>query len=97
MKNNIFRVKKKEEKKFIIEEERTKNPFLLFFKRYKKSIILSIVMTLFCLILISTGIAFSLFQGSNDYDISYIEGGETIDSNNSPDINDEDIKNELLG
>ena len=41
--------------------------------------------------MISVGIAFSLFRGSNDYDITYITGSEQIDSNNDPDINDDDI------
>lgn len=97
MKTNLFRVKEKKEKKIIIEEERTKNPFLLFLKKHKNLMLLVVTTLLACLILISTGIAFSLFQGSNDYDISYIEGSETIDSNNNPDINGDDIKDELLG
>ena len=97
MKTNIFNVKEKKEKKIIIEEERTQNPFLIFLKRHKNFILLSILMTLFCLILVSIGIAFSLFQGSNDYDVSYIEGSETINSGNSPEIDDSDIKDELLG
>lgn len=97
MKTNIFNVKEKKEKKLILEEERTKNPFLLFLKRHKNFILISMIMILFCLLLVSTGIAFSLFRGSNDYDISYIEGDETIDSNNDPEIDDEDIKDELLG
>ena len=97
MKANLFKVKEKKEKKIIIEEERTKNPFLLFLKRHKNFILISLIMLVFCLILVSTGIAFSLFRGSNDYDISYIEGDETIDSNTDPDIDDEDIKDELLG
>ena len=97
MKTNLFRVKEKKEKKIIIEEERTKNPFLLFFKRHKNFLLISGIMLIFCLILVSTGIAFSLFRGSNDYDISYIEGSETIDSNNDPEIEDDDVKDELLG
>lgn len=97
MKTNLFRVKEKKAKKIIIEEERTKNPFLLFLKRHKNFILISGIMLIFCLILVSTGLAFSLFQGSNDYDISYIEGSETIDSNNDPELDDEDIAEELLG
>ena len=97
MKTNLFRVKEKKAKKIIIEEERTKNPFLLFLKRHKNFILISGIMLIFCLILVSTGLAFSLFQGSNDYDISYIEGSETIDSNNYPELDDEDIAEELLG
>ena len=97
MKTNLFKVKEKKEKKIIIEEERTKNPFLLIFKKHKNSILMTGILLLFCLILISTGVAFSLFRGSNDYDISYIDGSETIDSNNNPEIDDEDVKDELLG
>ena len=97
MKTNLFKVREKKEKKIIIEEERLKNPFLLFFKRYGKSIIISGIMIAICFLLISTGIAFSLFRGSNDYDITYIEGDEIINSNNNPEIDDEDVKDELLG
>ena len=97
MKSNLFRVKEKREKKIIIEEEITKNRFLLFLKRNKNFILISGIMLIFCLILVSTGIAFSLFQGSNDYDIIYIEGSETIESNNDPELDDEDIEDELLG
>ena len=99
MKTNLFRVKEKneKEKKIIIEEERTKNPFLLFLKRHRSFILTSIITLIICLLLISGGIAFSLFLGSNDYDISYISGDETIDSNNDPDIGDEDVEEDLLG
>lgn len=97
MKTNLFKVKEKKEKKIVIEEERLSNPFLLFLKRHKNFIIMSGIMIALCLILVSTGIAFSLFRGSNDYDISYIEGSETIDSNKDPEINDDDVKDELLG
>ena len=97
MKTNIFNVKEKKDKKMILEEERIQNPFLLFLKRHKNFILISILMILFCLILVSTGIAFSLFRGSNDYDISYIEGDETIDSNNDPEIDGEEVMDELLG
>ena len=97
MRNNLFKVKEKKEKRIIIEEERTKNPFLLFLKRNKNFILTSGIMLILCLILVSTGLAFSLFRGSNDYDISYIEGSDIIDSNKDPDIDDEDVKDELLG
>lgn len=99
MKTNLFRVREKNEKKkkIVIEEERTKNPFLLFFIRHKNFLMISGIMLLICLLLISTGIAFSLFRGSNDYDISYIEGSENISSNKDPNIKDDDVANELLG
>lgn len=97
MKTNLFKVKEKKEKRIIIEEERLRNPFLLFLKRHKNFILTSGIMIALCLILASTGIAFSLFRGSNDYDISYIEGDEIIDTNKDPELDDEDIKDELLG
>ena len=99
MKTNIFKVKKKDEvnKKIVIEEEKTKNPFLLFFKK-NKTLFFFIVGTIIILsLLISVGFAFSLFRGSNDYDISYVDGSDKIDSNNDPSIKDDDIKGDLLG
>ena len=99
MKTNIFNVKEKneEKQKIVIEEERTKNPFLLFLKRHKNFLMLLLITLLVCMLLVSIGIAFSLFRGSNDYDISYIEGDETINSNNDQDLTDDAIKEELLG
>ena len=97
MKTNLFKVKEKKEKRIIIEEERLKNPFLLFLKRHKAFILTSGIMLGICLLLVSTGLAFSLFRGSNDYDITYIEGDEIIDTNQDPSIDDEDIKEEFLG
>ena len=96
MKTNLFNVKERRERRIIIEEERTKNPFLLFFKKYKNFILTSGIMIALCFILASTGIAFSLFRGSNDYDITYIEGDETISTNKDPTIDEEDIKDGLL-
>ena len=97
MKTNIFRVREKKEKKIIIEEEHTKNPLLLFFKRHKNFLMLLLITLLVCLLLASVGIAFSLFRGSNDYDISYISGSEDISTNNDPNIDDDDVKEGLLG
>lgn len=97
MKTNIFRVREKKEKRIIIEEERTKNPLLLFFKRYKNLLMLFLITLLVSMLLVSVGVAFSLFRGSNDYDISYVSGDEIIDTNNDPDIDDDDVKEELLG
>ena len=95
MKTNIFRVREKKEKRIIIEEERTKNPILLFFRRYGGCLSLILFTLLIVSLLVSLGIAFSLFRGSNDYDISYVSGSEQIDSNN--DLSDEDVKEQLLG
>ena len=99
MKTNIFKVKDKndDKKKIIIEEERTKNPLLLFFKRHK-TVFLLIVGTIIVLsLLTSIGFAFSLLRGSNDYDISYVDGSDKINSNNDPSIKDDDVKKDLLG
>ena len=98
MKTNIFNVREKneEKEKIVIEEERTKNPFLLSLRRHKNLILLLLITLLVSMFLISVGVVFSLFQGSNDYDISYIEGDETINSNNSS-LTDEEIKEGLLG
>lgn len=97
MKTNIFRVKEKKEKKIIIEEERTKNPILLFFRRYRGCLLLFLLSLLFVSFLASVGIAFSLFRGSNDYDVSYVSGSEQIDSNSDTELDDEDVKESLLG
>lgn len=97
MKTNNFRVKEKKEKKIIIEEDRTDNPLLLFFRRHRKFLLLLLISILVCMFLVSVGIVFSLFMGSNDYDISYVNGSEEISSNNDPDIDDADIKEGLLG
>lgn len=97
MKKNEFNVKKKSGKLVILEEEKNKNRFLLFFLKNRKVMITGIFLLFISLLLISVGIAFSLFRGSNDYDITYITGSEQIDSNNDPDIDDDDIENELLG
>ncbi len=97
MKTNIFNVKEKKEKRIIIEEERTKNPLLLFWRRFRKIGCLMFISLLVCLLLVSVGFAFSLVRGSNDYDITYINGDEEIEANNNPSITDDDVKNELLG
>ena len=97
MKTNIFRVREKKEKRIIIEEERTKNPLLLFFKRYGGCFSLVLFTLLIVSLLVSLGVAFSLFRGSNDYDISYVNGSEEINSNNNPDIDDSDVSEKLLG
>lgn len=101
-KTNIFKVKEKENKRILIEEERLNKipflyPFILFFKKNKKFVVMSLVMIALSLILISVGIAFSLFRGTNDYEITYITGSEEIGANTDPEIDDEDIEEELLG
>ncbi len=99
MKTNIFKVKRKNEnkKEIIIEEEKLKNPFFLFLKKHQKLFLLLVITIIVISLLTSIGFAFSLFRGSNDYDISYIDGGEKINSNNDPTIKDDDITKDLLG
>ena len=97
MKTNIFRVREKKEKKIVIEEERTKNPLLLFIKRYSGCFTLFLLTLFVVSLLASVGIAFSLFRGSNDYDISYISGSEEITTNNDPDVDDDKVEEDLLG
>lgn len=99
MRTNIFKVKEKDEqrKRIVIEEEKTKNPFLIFFRRHRMVFLLIIGTIIILSLLVSVGFAFSILRGSNDYDISYVEGGDKINSNNDPSIKDEDIKKDLLG
>lgn len=97
MKTNIFKVKEKKEKRIIIEEEKTKNPFLLFLKRHKNFILTSLILFGICLILISIGLAFSVFQTTSEFDISFLEGDEELITNPDPGIKDEDVAEELLG
>jgi hypothetical protein len=95
---NIFNVKEKKENKIIVEEEKTKNPFLLFLKRHKKSLLVFIISLIACLILVTSGVALSIIQGSSDFDISYLDGStDEITTNNNPSIKDEDVSEELLG
>ena len=95
MKTNIFRVKDKNDKKIVIEEEKLKYPFLLFFKKNKKTIIMTLLMLILCLLLVSVGLVFSLFRGTNDYEITYITGSEQIGTNTNPDIDDEDVEEDI--
>ncbi len=99
MKTNIFKLKEKNDnsRKIIIEEDKTKNPLLLFFKRHKTIFLLIIGTIIILSLLTSVGFAFSLLRGSNDYDISYVDGSDKINSNNDPSIKDDDIKKDLLG
>lgn len=97
MKTNLFKVREKKEKKIIIEEEKYKNPFIIFFLRYKSFILMSIGLILVCIMLISVGLAFSLFGSSSDFDITYIEGDGVVKPNADPDIKDDDVMEELTG
>ena len=98
MKTNIFNVREKKEEKIVIEEEKTKNPLLLFLKRHKNFIMLSILLFLGSVVLIGIGVAFSLFGQSTDFDISYLNGStEEIKTNINPEIKDEDVSEKLLG
>ena len=98
MRTNIFNVKEKNEKKIIIEEEHTKNPFLLFLKRHKRFILFALLLGFISSLLIGTGIAFSLFVYSIDFDISYLnDTTEEIKANVNPEIKEEDVSEKLLG
>lgn len=98
MRTNIFNVKENKENKIIIEEEKTKNPFLLFLKKHKNFLLLTFILLGICTLLVSIGLAFSMFQQSSDFDISYLDGStDEITTNNDPNIKDEDVANELLG
>ena len=98
IKTNIFNVKEKKEERILIEEETIKNPILLFFKRHKNFLMLSIILFLVSVFLISIGVAFSLFGQSTDFDISYLNNStEEVKTNTNPDIKDEDISETLLG
>ena len=73
MKTNNFRVKEKKEKKIIIEEERTENPFILFLKNHKNFIITALILLGISSLLVTVGLAFSLFQTSTEFDISFLD------------------------
>ena len=96
-KKNMFKVIDKKDDKIILQEEENKSRLWLFWLRHKKSITISLSTFLICILLVIIGLSVSLFRGSNDYDITYIVGDEDIDINNDPSIDDEDIKDELLG
>jgi len=94
---NEFKVVEKKEDRIVLQEEENKNRLFLFWLRHKKFITFSLTTFVICLLLVIIGLSVSLFRGSNDYDITYIVGDEDIDVNTDPDIDDEDIKDELLG
>lgn len=96
-KKNMFKVIDKKDDKIILQEEENKSRLWLFWLRHKKSITISLSTFLICILLVIIGLSVSLFRGSNDYDITYIVGDEDIDINNDPEIDDDDIKDELLG
>lgn len=96
-KKDIFKVIEKKEDRIVLQEEENKNRLWLFFVKYKKSITFSLATLAVCILLVIIGLSVSLFRGSNDYDITYIVGDEDIDINDDPNIDDEDIKDELLG
>lgn len=98
MRTNLFSVKKKTDKKILIEEEKTKNPFLLFLKLHWKLISWLLFLLFVSLILISVGVAFSLFQNSSDFDISFLsDNKDKVVADNDANLTDEDVAEELLG
>jgi len=94
---NKFKVVRKENKEFVLQEEKGKNRFFLFWMLHKKNILVSLSMIFGCILLVVLGISLSSFRGSNDYDITYVVGDDEITINPNPDIDDEDVKDELLG
>lgn len=96
-KKNLFQVIDKKEDSILLQEEENKSGLWIFWLRHKKTITFSLVTFLICILLIIIGLSFSLFRGSNDYDITYIVGDEDININNDPSIDEDDIKDELLG
>ncbi len=98
MRTNLFSVKKKTDKKILIEEEKTKNPFLLFLKMHWKLIAWLLFLLFIALMLVSVGIAFSLFRNSTDFDISYLtDNKDKVITDIDAKITDETITEELLG
>ena len=98
MKTNLFRVKEKKEEKIVIEEERTDNPFLLFLKSHKNFIVTSLILLGISSILVSIGLAFSLFQPSTEFDIIFLnDTTEEVVSNTNPELDEDDYKEEILG
>ena len=98
MRTNLFSVKKKTDKKILIEEEKTKNPFLLFLKLHWKLISWLLFLLFIVLLLVSVGVAFSLFQNSSDFDISYLnDNKDKVVTDTDVNITDEDVSQELLG
>ena len=98
MRTNLFKVKKKTEKKILIEEEKTKNPFLLFLKLHWKLISWILFLLFIILLLVSVGVAFSLFGDSSDFDISYLnDNKDSVISDTDTGITDEVVAENLLG
>lgn len=98
MRTNLFSVKKKTDKKILIEEEKTKNPFLLFLKSHWKLLSWLLFLLFVSLILVSVGVAFSLFQNSSDFDISFLsDNKDKVVTDADVNLTDEDVAEELLG
>ena len=98
MKTNIFRLKERKEKKIVIEEERTENPFLLFLRRHRNFLMTSLILFGISSLLVSLGIAFSLFGQSTEFDISFLNNtSEEVISNVDPNLDDKDVKEQILG
>lgn len=98
MKKSIFKVKKLQKEKIVVEEEKSKNhPFFFFFYFLKRNwnpfIIISTIIGV-TTIGLGTGITISLVKNTGDFDISYISGGDTVNTNPS---DDEEVEKELLG
>lgn len=95
MKSHLFKVSELKKEKVILEEHQSKNPFLFFFKRYQKILVLILTIIAVSTIGLSLGIGISLVGNTGDFEISYIDGSDKIDA--SQDADDEEVENELLG
>ena len=96
-KKSLFQVIDKKEDNIYLHAAEGKGRLWFFLLRHKKSITFSLLSFVICIFLVIIGLSVSLFRGSNDYDITYIVGDEDIDINYDPSIDEEDIKEELLG
>ena len=92
MRTNLFSVKKKTDKKILIEEEKTKNPFLLVLRLHWKLVAWLLFLLFISLILVSIGVAFSLFGNSSDFDISYLnDNKDKVVTDIDVNLKDEDV------
>ena len=87
MKTNNFSVKEKKEKRIVLEEERTKNPLLLFFRRYKNFFMLFLISLLVCMLLASVGIAFLNVTSSNNTKVMQMDLFNSFDLEKEKDEN----------
>lgn len=95
MKLNLFKVREMKKEKIVLEEHQLKHPFLFFFKKHQKILVLILTILGISTLGISLGIGISLVGNTGDFEISFIDGSDKIDAN--PDADDEEVEKELLG